>query len=366
MKSIYLERLNVLQSYMDQKALDAILITLPKHVYYLTGFASEPHERFLGLIVIRQEEPSLLVPELDREAAAQAAGWLTIHTHLDTDNPYLLLNKLLPASIRRIGLEKKHLTVHQYEALAAALENRTYTDVDQTLLEMRKIKSHDELERIKHSIRLIEQVLEHGVKLVKPGITELDLVAELEYRMKVLGADGPAFDTMVLAGEKSARPHGQPGNRAIREGELLLFDLGVYANGYASDITRTFAVGDVSDELSTIYNAVLEANRRAIAAVRPGAPLSVLDRTARQYIEEQGFGPHFMHRLGHGLGLDVHEYPSVHDRNDDPLEEGMVLTIEPGIYWPGKGGVRIEDDITVTADGCEVLTAFPKELTIIG
>lgn len=350
---------------MEQEALDAVIITFPRHVYYLSGFASEPHERFMGLILIRQEEPLLLVPELDREAAFQATGWEKIFTHKDTDNPYQLLKKLLSSSTERVGLEKNYWTVHQYEALADILDAKAYIDISPPLLEMRKLKTRDELERIQHAVRLVQQVLQYGVEQVKPGITELDLVAELEYRMKKLGADGPAFDTMVLAGEKSALPHGVPGTRAIREGELLLFDLGLYAAGYSSDITRTFAVGDIAPELTAIYETVLEANSRAIAAARPGTPISRLDQTARQYIEEQGYGPYFMHRLGHGLGLDVHEYPSIHGQNEDLLKEGMVMTIEPGIYLPGAGGVRIEDDIVITANGVQVLTTYPKAFTVI-
>jgi len=237
--------------------------------------------------------------------------------------------------------------------------------VEEPLREMRLIKSAEEVARIRHAVRLVEQALSESLKKVKPGVTEMEIVAELEYQMKRLGADGPSFDTMVLAGEKSALPHGTPGSRQVREGDLLLFDLGVAADGYVSDITRTFAIGEISAQLREIYETVLAANEAAIAEVRPGVTLAHLDQTARRVIEEKGYGPYFMHRLGHGLGMDVHEYPSVHGQNQDVLRPGMVFTIEPGIYLPGVGGVRIEDDVLVTDSGCDVLTQFPKQLTVI-
>ncbi|WP_308637624.1 M24 family metallopeptidase [Paenibacillus silvisoli] len=359
-------RIEQLAAYMEQQGMDAALITMPKHVYYLTGFASDPHERFLGLLISRGAQPLLIVPALDFEAAQAASSVKTIHTHTDTDNPYEVLSKLMPAGVRTLGLEKDYMTVSRFEAISQSVGAAVYADIDEPLREMRVIKTADEVARMKHAVRIIEDVLRAGIAQVKPGVTEIELVAELEYQMKKLGASGPSFSTMVLAGEKSALPHGVPGSREVRSGELLLFDLGVYADGYASDITRTFAVGDISEEQTRIYDSVLQANLRAIEATRPGATLASLDRAAREHITAAGYGPYFMHRLGHGLGMDVHEYPSVHGQNQELLRSGMVFTIEPGIYVPGVGGVRIEDDVLVTDSGVEVLTSFPKELTVIG
>jgi Xaa-Pro dipeptidase len=231
---------------------------------------------------------------------------------------------------------------------------------------MRLQKTPEEVVRMKRAVEVVEAVLRAGLEKVKVGVTEIEIVAELEYQMKRLGAQGPAFSTMVLAGEKSALPHGKPGDRKIQAGELLLFDLGVYVDGYASDITRTFAVGELDTKQREIYETVLAANLAAIDAVKPGVTLASLDKAARDLIASRGYGDYFIHRLGHGLGMDVHEYPSVHGQNMDTLVEGMVFTIEPGVYVPGTGGVRIEDDVLVTADGVEVLTTFPKELTVIG
>ncbi|MFC5469046.1 M24 family metallopeptidase [Cohnella suwonensis] len=359
-------RINQLRSYMNDNRIDAMLITSPKHVYYLTGFATDPHERFLGLLLPRGDEALMLVPALDYEAAQAASSVANIHTHGDTDNAYDVLRKLIPSGVKSLGVEKEHLSVQRFETMSGTIGADSYVDVGLPLREMRAIKSPEEATRMRHAVRLVEDALRAGVAKVKPGVTEIELVAELEYQMKKLGAQGPSFDTMVLAGAKSALPHGHPDRTTVREGELLLFDLGVFADGYASDITRTFAVGEITDEMKRIYGAVLDGNLRAIESIRPGVSFGSLDRAARESIAAAGYGPQFNHRLGHGLGMDIHEYPSIHGNNEDLLREGMVFTVEPGVYVPGVGGVRIEDDVLVTANGVEVLTAYPKELTVIG
>lgn len=359
------DRLQKLYDYMEQNQLDALLVTLPQHVYYLTGFASDPHERFLGLILPKGDEPFLLVPALDEEAAKAQSTVTKIFTHTDTDNPYDVLKRCIGGTAARLGIEKNHLTVNRYESLSAALQAKQYIDVEEPIARMRAIKSPEEIIRLKNAVTIIEQVLDEGLKYVKPGVSEMDIAAELEYAMKKAGV-GPAFETTVLSGEKSALPHGATGGRQLKRGDILLFDMGVTVDGYHSDITRTFAIGEISDKMAEVYETVLEANRMAIAAVKPGAILADVDTAARQCIANRGYGEYFTHRVGHGLGIEVHEYPSIHGDNRDRLQEGMVITIEPGIYLPGIGGVRIEDDVHVTASGVEVLTSYPKQLTIIG
>jgi len=356
--------LSRLEAGLSTQGLDAMLITDPKHIYYLTGFASNPHERFLGLVLARGEDPLLIVPALDEEAAAAASSVSNIATHTDTDNPYALFERY-QGRLGRVGLEKEYVTVARYEQLTAALGAANFEDVGPLLRTLRVKKTPDEVARIRHAIHLIEETLRQGLSHVRTGVTEIELVAEMEYQMKKLGADGPSFDTMVLTGPKTGLPHGTPGERKLQHGDLLMFDMGVYAGGYASDITRTFAFGDISPELKTIYNTVLAANEAAIRAVKPGVTCADIDRAARQVTEEAGYGERFLHRVGHGMGIDVHEYPSLHGQNMDILEEGTVFTIEPGIYVTGAGGVRIEDDVLVTETGVEVLTSYPKELQIL-
>lgn len=359
-------RMQALYDYMNERQLDALLVTLPKHVYYLTGYLSDPHERMLAVVMPRGEEPFLFAPALDREAAEASSSLGRIVTHDDTENAYEVLSRRLPSGIRRLGIEKGHLTVSQFEALSGVIGADAYDDAGAALLALRAVKSAEEIERMRKAARLVEDVLRAGLERFKVGMTEIELVAELDYQMKKLGAQGPSFDTTVLAGEKSAMPHGEPGTRPIREGGLLLCDLGVYLDGYASDITRTFAVGDIGPKLRDVYDTVLQANLAGIAAVREGVAYSAIDKAARDAIAARGYGEYFTHRLGHGLGLDIHEYPSMHGANHDSAKAGVAVTIEPGVYLPGVGGVRIEDDVVVTAEGADVLTSFPKQLTVIG
>ena len=360
------EALKNLEQGMAGRELDALLVTDPKHVYYLTGFASNPHERFLGLLLVRGEEPVLIVPALDAEAAQAASSVTTILTHSDTDNPYNLLKEQLShTSLGKLGIEKEHFSVARYELLTASVPVKQIDDIGPLLRSMRAKKTPDEVQRMKHAAELVEEVLRRGLEHVKAGVSEIELVAELEYLMKKVGASGPSFDTMVLSGPNTALPHGVPGSRIIQPGDFIMFDLGVYAAGYASDITRTFAVEEADSKLVNIYNTVLAANEAGIAASTTGGTFGSVDRAAREVIEAAGFGPYFMHRVGHGLGMDTHEYPSLHGLNEDKIEIGNVFTVEPGIYVPGLGGVRIEDDVLITADGPQTLTSFPKALTIL-
>jgi len=360
------ERLNTLLQSMNSHGWDHALITDPKHVYYLTGFASDPHERFLGLLLSSGSEPVLIVPALDAAAAEAASSVKNIVTHQDTDNPYAVLQRSLRGSAGTVAVEKEQLTVSRFEQLQQHVDASAFKDAGPVLRELRVRKSPEEVSLIKHAVKLVEDVLRQGLKKASIGVSELELVAELEYLMKKLGADAPSFATMVLSGPNTALPHGVPGGRRIEAGDLLMFDLGVYAGGYASDITRTFAVGDLKPDAVCIYDTVLAANQAAIQAVKPGVTYGSIDRAARAVIEHAGYGPAFVHRLGHGLGMDVHEYPSVHGLNEDVLQAGAVFTIEPGVYVQDVGGVRIEDDVLVTETGIEVLTSFPKELTVIG
>lgn len=210
-----------------------------------------------------------------------------------------------------------------------------------------------------------DKALEIGFNAIGEGVEEQEIVAVIEYELKKMGIKNMSFETMVLTGDNAASPHGTPGDRKIEKNDLILFDLGVVYEGYTSDVTRTVAFGEPSQQAKDIYNLVLEANEAAIAAVKPGITAGELDRIARDVISEAGYGKYFNHRLGHGLGSNVHEFPSIMGGNDLVIEEGMCFSIEPGIYVPGVAGVRIEDCVYVTADGCEVLTHTPKSLTVV-
>ena len=241
----------------------------------------------------------------------------------------------------------------------------TFGRLDEQLNSMRNIKSEEELEKLREAARLADYAVEVGCNEIAEGKTELEILMAIEFELKKKGAEKMAFDTMVLSGPKTASPHGNPGNRKIKKGDFVLFDLGVVYQGYCSDITRTVAFGEPTDAQREIYETVSKAEQAAVDSVRPGVKAMEIDKAARDVIEQAGYGRYFTHRVGHGLGISVHEYPSVTGTNELVLEEGMVFTIEPGIYHPGITGVRIEDDVVVTADGVEVLTKFPKELQIL-
>lgn len=356
-----------LQAYMEEQGIDVAIITSPTHVYYFTGFHCDPHERFLALAIdVRSGAETLFVPLLDRLAAQQQADVSRIVAVSDTDNPYdtLRANTVQPSSI---GLEKNFVSLAAAERLTAIFPDARLHDLEPAILSLRMKKTEEEIAKVSASIALIEQVMAHAVKHAAIGMTELDLTAELEYQMKRLGADKPAFESIVLTGARTALPHGHPGPTPIRPGDLVLIDIGVKAQGYCSDITRTFIMGEGTREQERIYETVLAANEAAIRAVRTGAPISVLDDTARQIIASRGYGEYFPHRVGHGFGMDIHEAPSIHGENGMLMEPGLLFTIEPGVYVPQIGGVRIEDDIYIASDGsARVLTSFPKRLTRIG
>lgn len=364
---VYSDRIQKVRGELHNLGAEAALITSPLSVAYLTGFVCDPHERFMGLL-LQETSAVLFVPSLEQgkaeavlSGADSAAG--DIIGIQDTENPYEKIKQSVGSvPLSRVAIEKEYMRVTQAEHMQSAVSADGFTDIGGYIARMRSQKSPEEVAKIRAAAELVEEVLAEGLKRVARGVTELELVAELEYLMKKKGA-APSFETMVLAGANSALPHGVPGAAEVQEGGFLLFDLGVFKDGYCSDITRTFAVGEASAEMENIYHTVLAAEEAAIRAVQVGSPLAEVDRAARRLIDEAGYGSYFMHRIGHGLGMEIHEYPSVHGANEEKMMAGMVFTIEPGIYVPGVGGVRIEDDIHVGPAGAEVLTSFSKALT---
>lgn len=363
-----MSKVEEIQQYLERENLDAAFITTPDNVFYVSGFHSDPHERLLGVMVFKDAEPFLICPLME-VPDVKAAGWsFEAIGHEDTDDAWEIFKQAvqkrgdLPATI---AIEKSHLTVERLERMTELFPEATFSRLDEQLNGMRNIKSEDELEKLRKAAQLADYAIEVGCKEIAEGKTELEILMAIEFEMKKKGAEKMSFDTMVLSGPKTASPHGTPGDRKIQKGDFILFDLGVVYEGYCSDITRTVAFGEPSDAQRDIYETVRKAEQAAIDLVRPGVKAMEIDKAARDVIDQAGYGEYFTHRVGHGLGISVHEYPSVTGTNELELEKGMVFTIEPGIYHPEITGVRIEDDVAVTADGVEVLTKFPKELVII-
>lgn len=363
-----MKKLQQIQKYLRENKMDAAFITTPDNVFYLSGFQSDPHERLLGVIVFQEAGPFIICPFMEVPDVKETKWRYDVVGHRDTEDAWEIVKQAIQqrnVSLQTIGIEKSHLTVERFERMNELFSNSTFLAIDEQLNEMRNIKSEEELENLRKAAALADYAVEVGCQEIAEGKTELEIISAIEYALKQRGADKMAFDTIVLSGPKTASPHGKPGLRKIQQGDFVLFDLGVSYNGYVSDITRTIAFGEPSKEMRTIYETVKKAQQAAIHIVRPGVKALEVDQAARDVIERAGYGEYFTHRIGHGLGISVHEYPSLTATNELPLEEGMVFTIEPGIYHPNITGVRIEDDVVVTNTGVEVLTKFSKELIII-
>lgn len=354
-----MDKIKKIQEYISKENLDAVIITKPTNIYYLTNFNCDPHERLL-VLVIKKDELKMLVPAMEYESAkSKLKVDLELISYLDTENGFKKLKNIC-GYLPNIAIEKDYMTVDWLERISFEFKVKNVSNISQYIINMRKYKSADEIEKLKKAAELADIALEIAKKNMREGITELELKSIIEFEMKKIGAKSMSFDTIVLFGKNAANPHGESGTTKLKKGDLALFDLGVWYDSYASDETRTFFFGEVNEEAKKIYEIVKKANMEAIKQVKPGVSFSYIDKVARDIIEKEGYGEYFTHRLGHGLGLEVHEYPDVSSSTKDLLEENMVFTIEPGIYKPQVAGVRIEDDIVVTKEGCIVLTQTEK------
>ncbi len=361
-------RLERLAKELKQKDFESIWITSKANVYYFSNYYTDPHERIVGIFFDSKDVPVLLLPEMEKEDAVQAGFKGEFVTYNDEMDPILTLFTYLQQNNRvphNLAIEKDHVTVNRLELLEKYFPNTEVKDGSDILQNLRVIKDKKEYTLLKQAATLADLGVQKGIEAISEGITEMEIVAHLEYALKKEGVKEMSFSTTVLAGEKTASPHGIPGNRKIQKGDLVLFDLGVVFEGYCSDITRTVAYHSITDQQKEIYETVLRAELEAIEAAQIGTEAKKVDDAARTIIANQGYGKYFTHRIGHGLGIDIHEFPSMNGSNTLKLQEGMCFTIEPGIYIPQVGGVRIEDDIFMTAKGPEVLTAYPKELQIL-
>lgn len=351
-------RLNKARSHAEKHDVDAIVFFNMSNVRYLSGFTGSD-----GAVVLGRDASWFLTDSrYTTQASRQVVGLPTVEYRIKLDGITELVRE---QGFRRIGFESEHTTFAVYESLRQKLPETELVPIGEELAQLRLIKDPSECELLSRVARLASEALLSILPLVKPGAVERELALELEFAMRRAGAENSSFDFIVASGERGSLPHGRAGDKALAAGELVTIDFGARYEGYCSDETVTVAVGVPDERKRRIYGIVKEAHDRAIAAVRPGAELREIDRIARGYIEEQGYGAFFGHGLGHGVGLDVHEKPVVSPRGEGMAAVGMVFTIEPGIYIPGWGGVRIEDTVIVTEDGCRPITMVPKELMIL-
>lgn len=352
-------RINALRKNLANEGCDAFISLTPATNQYLTDFRGSA-----SAILITADEALFLCDFRYTEQARHQVRGYTIR-EVKGKLGVRLAEAVSERGLSAVGFEPHYLTVDELNALEGAA-GKVFKEAPEMVSPLRRRKDAAEVARVRAASELAEGVLRDLLPELRLGITERELAARFEYEFKMRGASGPSFDTIALFGARSSLPHGEPGDRALQEGDIVLLDFGCRREGYCSDLTRTYAFGRMPGQwFQEIYELTLAAQRRAIDAVRPGVSCRDVDAAARDIISEAGHGPHFGHGLGHGVGIEIHEAPRLNPETNAVLEAGMVITIEPGIYVPGQGGVRIEDLIVVTQDGCNVLTRTQKELKIL-
>jgi len=347
------------ESGLAERKLDALVVSFGANLRYLSGFTGSN-----GSLLVTAGGSTLFTDPRYTIQASQEVG-----CRVKTARGPLVLDlaaAIAKMGLRRIGYEPARTTCDAFEALKGRLPMRaSLVAAGGWIEELRMVKSPEEIARVRRAVETNSRAFEQAVSRVRPGMKEQDLAAELEYRMRRLGAEKPAFETIVAGGKRSALPHAQPTGAALTAGSLVVVDMGAQQDGYASDMTRMLFLGTPSAKVKRTYRAVLEAQLAAVDAVRAGVPAMRVDRAARRVLRAHGLDKAFVHSTGHGLGLEIHEPPRVGKRETMPLAAGMTITVEPGVYLEGFGGIRIEDTVLVTGRGCEVLTPTAKELRVI-
>jgi Xaa-Pro aminopeptidase len=339
--------------------LDAFLVSFGPNLRYLSGFTGSN----ALLLVLPGQSILFTDPRYQLQAAQEASCTVTIAKGpLEVD----LVAAIARHRVKRIGYEPALMSCEAFRSLESCLPAKaSLVAAGGSVEQMRMVKSPSEIDRIRRSVLTNSRAFEQTLPGVRPGITEQDLAAELEYRMRRLGAEKPSFETIVAAGVRSALPHAQPTAARLKPGQLVVVDMGALQDGYSSDMTRMLYLGTPTAKVKRTYLAVLEAQLAAIDAVRAGARTAHVDAAARNVLKRYGLDRAFIHSTGHGLGLEIHEPPRLGKSDKGRLQAGMAITIEPGVYLEDFGGIRIEDTLVVTGQGCEILTPTSKELRVI-
>lgn len=356
---------------MRATSLGRCAISPGPNLRYLAGLNIDPHERTFVMVLGGPPGISFALPKLEEEKVRASLGGAdaTIFAYADQDGPLLAVERALgyggdgSCGPRRIGAEFLHMRLKEHELIRASAGPFEAVDMDPFLMGMRAVKDSEEIRRLRRAAEIVDRGIEAARDAIAPGVSENYVAEAIEKAMMAAGADSVPFNS-VLSGPNAALPHGRTSDRKIGEGELVLCDIGAGFRGYFGDITRTIAAGRPPDRLVAAYMAVYEANRAGRQAAGPGMKAEDLDAVCRDVITKAGFGELFIHRTGHGLGLEVHEEPYIVAGSGKLLLPGMAFTIEPGVYLPGEGGVRIEDDVIITEAGAEVLTKQPRELVL--
>lgn len=362
------QRLNRLRAEMQRAGVAAVAVVPGSNLSYLTGLDMHINERLAVAFFPSAGQPVMVLPALEQpRAAAQAHFPMRFYPWTDSEGPHEALGRAmadLQLDGARLGVEYTAMRVLELRSIEQAAPEVVVGDATPILAALRMTKDAQELAAMRAAVHIVERTLEVAISQIKVGMTERALANIWDAAMREIGS-APSFGTIVASGPNAANPHHSNTDRAFQPGDLIIMDGGAVYQGYASDITRTVVLGEPSAEARRLYELVQAANAAGRAAARPGASGEQVDQAARTVITQGGYGAQFLHRTGHGLGLDVHEPPYMVAGNTAPLTLGMTFTIEPGIYVPGVGGVRIEDDVVITADGAESLTTFNRDLIVL-
>lgn len=349
------ERLDAVRARMADRGIDGLLVTGEENVHYLTGVPDCE-----GWALVAERTLHLVVDGRYIEAARRdldpALGQVLEWSRPFEEHLGALLARI---GVTRLGFEADKVSVALAGRLSAALGGVALVQTNGFVEDLRLVKSEDEITAIRRAASIADESLRELLPRIRPGASEVDLAMELEWIMRRRGAERAAFAFIVASGPRAALPHGRASGRRLERGDAVTFDIGAVVGGYASDMTRTFLLDPVDATMAQVWEIVARAQREAVAAVRPGVTGRDVDRVARDIIAAAGYGPRFLHGTGHGVGLEIHEGPQVAVKGETVLRPGMVVTVEPGIYIEGLGGVRIEDTVAVRPDGPEVLTRFP-------
>lgn len=355
-----IERVQKLRKAMSEAGIEALLVGSPYNRRYISGFTGSA-----GHVLLTHEKSWFLTDFRYRVQAAQQVHGFDIVEYAaePMESVYELLSE---RGVGKLAFEQEHVTYGQYLSWSRTLAGIALEPVSSLVEGLRMFKDESELKIMAEAAELADRTFSHITGIIRTGMKELDIALEMEVFMRSHGATSSSFDTIVASGERSALPHGVASDRIVGANEFVKLDFGALYNGYCSDITRTVVVGKPSDKHREIYNIVLEAQLHALEHIKPGMTGREADALARDVIAKHGYGDSFGHGTGHGLGMEVHESPRLSKMSDTVLQPGMVVTVEPGIYIPGFGGVRIEDDIVLTDSGISVLTSSPKDLIVLG
>ena len=366
-----LARLNNLTASMRTSKLDAVILNPGPTLTYLTGVHFHLMERPVVLFVAPGQDPVLVLPELELpkmelfpyKVQAVAYG----ENPSEWENAFRKAAQALGLDGKRIGVEPRQLRLLEFSHVKAGAPESEFPDASNVLSMLRLKKDKAEVDSMRRAVKIAQDALEATIPFIKIGMTERELSSELVMQLLKNGSDSEfPFAPIVSAGPNSANPHASPTERKLQAGDLLVVDWGAAYEGYISDLTRTFSVGEVEDEYQRIHKIVQESNAAGRAAGKPGVPCADVDKAAREVIEKSGYGKYFTHRTGHGIGMEGHEDPYMRGDNMQLLEPGMAYTVEPGIYLTGRNGVRIEDNIVITETGADCLSDMPREIRVVG